>query len=72
MGLYFMLSSYLAPRSFDRKGAASFAIDRLKRLGIPLLFYFGHPPPADELCHECPRGVPGTFTGSTCSSISAP
>jgi glucan biosynthesis protein C len=40
MGLYFMLSSYFAPRSYDRKGAASFAIDRLKRLGIPLLLYF--------------------------------
>jgi glucan biosynthesis protein C len=29
----------LAPFSYDRKGAAVYVIDRLKRLGLPILFY---------------------------------
>jgi len=39
MGLFFMLAGYFTPRAYDRKGAGKFLIDRLKRLGIPLLFY---------------------------------
>jgi len=39
MGFFFMLSSYFSPGSIDRKGAGSFLIDRLKRLGLPLLLY---------------------------------
>jgi len=39
MGFFFMLSSYFSPGSLDRKGAKLFLIDRLKRLGIPMLFY---------------------------------
>jgi len=39
MGFFFMLSSYFSPGSLDRKGAKLFLIDRLKRLGIPILFY---------------------------------
>jgi len=39
MGFFFMLSSYFSPGSVDRKGSKVFLIDRLKRLGIPLLFY---------------------------------
>jgi hypothetical protein len=39
MGFFFMLSSYFSPGSIDRKGAGMFFRDRLKRLGIPLLFY---------------------------------
>jgi hypothetical protein len=39
MGLFFMISSYLSPASYDRKGAAPYLVDRLKRLGIPLLFF---------------------------------
>ncbi len=39
MGFFFMISSYFTPRSYDRKGAGPYVRDRLKRLGIPLLFY---------------------------------
>jgi peptidoglycan/LPS O-acetylase OafA/YrhL len=39
MGFFFMISSYFSPGSYDRKGAAPYVKDRLKRLGIPLLFY---------------------------------
>jgi hypothetical protein len=39
MGFFFMISSYFSPGSVDRKGSKAFFIDRLKRLGIPLLFY---------------------------------
>jgi len=39
MGFFFMISSYFSPGSIDRKGIGTFLKDRLKRLGIPLLFY---------------------------------
>jgi glucan biosynthesis protein C len=39
MGLLFLIAGYFTPRSYDRKGAGPFLIDRLKRLGLPLLFY---------------------------------
>jgi len=39
MGFFFMISSYFSPGSIDRKGAGVYLKDRLKRLGIPLLFY---------------------------------
>ncbi|QKZ13098.1 acyltransferase family protein [Spirosoma sp. KUDC1026] len=39
MGMFFMLSAYFVGPSYERKGAATFVIDRLKRLGIPLLIY---------------------------------
>lgn len=41
MGLFFLLSGYFSPSSFDRKGPKKFLVDRLIRLGIPfLIFYF--------------------------------
>ena len=39
MGLFFFLSGYFTPGSYDRKGARVFLKDRFIRLGIPLLFY---------------------------------
>jgi glucans biosynthesis protein C len=39
MGLFFLLSSYFIPASYERKGAGKFILDRFKRLGIPLIFY---------------------------------
>jgi peptidoglycan/LPS O-acetylase OafA/YrhL len=39
MGLFFLISGYLTPYSFKKKGANLFLTDRLRRLGIPLLFY---------------------------------
>ncbi len=40
MSLFFMISGYFLPASFDRKGARGFLIDRFCRLGIPLLVLF--------------------------------
>lgn len=39
MSLFFMISGYFLPQSFDRKGR-SFLRDRFSRLGIPLLAFF--------------------------------
>jgi len=39
MGLFFLISGYFSPSSFDRKGSKQFAKDRLIRLGIPLLIF---------------------------------
>jgi hypothetical protein len=39
MGFFFMISSYFNPGSIDRKGSTAFLIDRLKRLGIPLVLF---------------------------------
>lgn len=39
LGLFFMVAGYFTPRAYDRKGAGRFLIDRLKRLGLPWLFY---------------------------------
>lgn len=40
MSLYFLISAFFIPISFDKKGADSFLRDRMKRLGIPLLVGF--------------------------------
>jgi surface polysaccharide O-acyltransferase-like enzyme len=39
MSAFFLLAGYFTPRSFDKKGRASFIKDRLIRLGIPLLLF---------------------------------
>ncbi len=39
IGLFFMVSAFFTPASYNRKGPDSFIRGRLKRLGIPLLFY---------------------------------
>jgi glucan biosynthesis protein C len=40
MGFFFLLAGYYTPSSYERKGAARFVVDRLVRLGIPLLVFF--------------------------------
>ena len=39
MGLFFLISGYFTPGSYDRKGPRKFFKDRLLRLGIPILCY---------------------------------
>jgi len=41
MGLYFFISGYFVPRSFDKQGFKQFIQKKLLRLGIPLLFMGG-------------------------------
>ncbi len=40
MSLFFMVSAFFTPLSYDKKGPGLFLKDRLTRLGIPLLVYF--------------------------------
>ena len=39
MGTFFLLAGYFTPHSFDRKGVKQFTLDRLLRLGIPILVF---------------------------------
>ena len=41
MGLYFFISGYFVPRSFDKQGSKQFIQKKLIRLGMPLLFMGG-------------------------------
>ena len=41
MGLYFLISGYFVPSSFDKQGAGQFVRKKLMRLGIPLLLMGG-------------------------------
>jgi surface polysaccharide O-acyltransferase-like enzyme len=40
MSLFFAISGYVTPASYDAKGPAAYLRDRLARLGLPLLVYF--------------------------------
>ena len=37
MGLYFFISGYFVPRSYDKQGAKQFVQKKLLRLGVPLI-----------------------------------
>ncbi|HEY2582089.1 MAG TPA: acyltransferase, partial [Mucilaginibacter sp.] len=39
MGFFFFMSALFVEPSYQKKGSAKFLFDRLKRLGIPLVFY---------------------------------
>lgn len=39
MGLFFFISGYVTPSSYDRKGAAGYMRDRLLRCGVPMLVF---------------------------------
>ena len=39
MSAFFLLAGYFTPRSLERKGTSKFLIDRLIRLGVPILVY---------------------------------
>jgi glucan biosynthesis protein C len=39
MSAFFLLAGYFTPRSFERKGSKQFLIDRMIRLGIPIVIY---------------------------------
>ena|SRR5438477_77773 len=41
MGLFFLISAYFVPLSFDRKGGSAFLRYRFVRLGVPLLVAWG-------------------------------
>lgn len=39
MGLFFLMSAYFTPKSYDRKAVSGFWKERITRLGIPILLY---------------------------------
>lgn len=39
MGLFLLVAAYFVPGAYDRKGPRKFLVDRLIRLGIPLVLY---------------------------------
>ncbi len=39
MGFLFLLAGYFVPTAYDRKGAGRFMVDRLVRLGVPILVF---------------------------------
>ncbi len=39
MSAFFLFAGYFTPRSFEKKGAGQFILDRLIRLGIPIVIY---------------------------------
>jgi glucan biosynthesis protein C len=66
MGLFFLISGYFTPGSFERKGAASFLKDRLLRLGIPtLIFMFILSPIAFIGVYQMPASLTGITTPFT-------
>lgn len=48
MGLFFMISGYFIPGSYDRHGSKKFIKERFIRYGIPLLFTFFILSPLEE------------------------
>lgn len=63
MGFFFFLASYFTEPSYNKKGATRFLAERLKRLGIPLLFYsFILSPCMNFLIYRYGRHQQATFT----------
>ncbi|MEP7317219.1 MAG: acyltransferase [Panacibacter sp.] len=62
MGFFFFLSALFTETSYTKKGTAKFIADRLKRLGIPLLFYsFILSPVMNFLVYKFGEGKTATF-----------
>lgn len=61
MGFFFMISGYFTPGSYDKKGAWQFFKDRLRRLGIPLLFYIIFIDPLINYALALSEGLNGSF-----------
>jgi fucose 4-O-acetylase-like acetyltransferase len=40
LAFFYMISAYFNPPAYDRKGPGGFVKDKLKRLGIPVVFYW--------------------------------
>lgn len=62
MGFFFFLSALFSEPSYNKKGSTKFMADRLKRLGIPLLFYsFILSPLLNFLIYKFGYNKPATF-----------
>lgn len=58
MGFFFLLAGYFTPSSLDRKGTRRFILDRLLRLGVPLVIYFFVLSPLTIALAQTHRGEP--------------
>ncbi len=62
MGFFFFLAALFTEPSYNKKGASKFITDRLKRLGIPLIFYsFIFSPVINFLVYKFGYNKPATF-----------
>lgn len=68
MGFFFLISGYMVPGSYDRKGGLRFLKERAIRLGIPLLFYFFVLSP---LIHYSAARYSGAYTESLLAYLSS-
>jgi peptidoglycan/LPS O-acetylase OafA/YrhL len=62
MGLFFLLAAYLTPGAIERRGTYRYLLDRLKRLGLPLLFFGWVVGPVTIAIAQTSRGHPFTET----------
>lgn len=51
IGLFFMISAFFIPSSLKRKGPKRFLLNRLRRLGVPLVFYIFIISPSIQYLH---------------------
>ena len=58
MGLFFLLADYYTPAALQSKGPWHYLRDRLRRLGLPLLFYGFVIGPATIALTQTARGKP--------------
>ena len=65
MGLFFLLAGYLMPGAIERHGMVRYAVDRLNRLGLPLLFFGYLLGPLTIALAGTARGRPFTETLAT-------
>lgn len=56
MGMFFLLAGYFSTRSFEKKGARPFLMDRLLRLGVPILVFGFVLGPFTNALAETPAG----------------
>jgi glucans biosynthesis protein C len=66
MGLFFFISGWTTPASYEKKGPARFLRDRLVRLGLPMLAYLLLIAP---LLHYVSWGVGGSFVAYLQASV---
>ncbi len=58
MGMFFLIAGYFTPASLAKKGAARFLVDRLVRLGVPLLVFGFVLGPLSAALAGAPAGQP--------------
>ena len=72
MGLFFFISGLFTPRSIERKGPARFVLDRLVRLGIPLVVFFFIINPLTDYAGYRAAHPAGSASSGSCGWASSP